>query len=203
MRFRISSTMNGRVLPSSPGRTCAPRQAPGAWRTIFPTCRRGSSSRSVVQPCTGRALRCAFRSTSSRRAAPMAASPAPTCSTGLSRLPRWNRGTRRPRTRWARRGPMESRGCQATTTTKYWKPERASSATRKFTPGTCRSTASREMAAARASRSASASRAASPAASGRRCTRRFQKARRPATWRCGRMRWRCTSSTMHRVRSPA
>ena len=63
-------------------------------------------------------------------------------------------------------GPTTSRACPATTTTRCWKPARASWATRKCTPATCRSTASRGTAAAPVSRSASASRAASPAASG-------------------------------------
>ena len=109
----------------------------------------------------------------------------------------------RPRTRWARRGPTASRACPATTTTRCWRPAPPSSATRKCTPGKCRSTASRGTGAAPASRSASASRAASRAPSGRRCTPKFPRARRPAISRCGRTPWRCGSNTMPPARSPA
>ena len=59
---------------------------------------------------------------------------------------------------------------------------------------------SRATDAAPASRSASASRAASPARNGRRSTRKFPRARRPAISRCAPTAWCSRSSTMHRAR---
>ena len=73
-------------------------------------------------------------------------------------------------------------------------------ATRRCTPETWPSTASRVTGVEPASRSVSASRAASPARSGRRSTPRSRRAKPPGISRCGPTAWRSRSSMTRRAR---
>ena len=94
---RTTSTTSGRASASSPGPSRARPRATGGWPRTSPACRPGSSRRSAAPRSTGRAPRCASRTTSGRRTRPMAGRRAPTCSTGRSTGPRWRPGTTRPR----------------------------------------------------------------------------------------------------------
>ena len=203
-RHEIPDFINndGTASRSSPGPTM--RTTSGSWRVArdFPNLPAWIVKAVAGRRRTGPALRCASRSTSSRCAATYGGinrrRPARLAD---RRWPRWRRGTPRPSSRWALPAPTESLACRATTTIKVLACRGdESSATRRCTPATCRSTASRGTSVVAASRSASASRGCKSGAKWSTRTPRSPRARPPATWRCGQARWRSRLSTMPRVR---